>query len=59
MNYYNLDMIVAIGFRVRSNIGTNFRKWANERLTAFSGDYPTLLDATIAKKYLTNKELNI
>lgn len=23
---YNLDMIVAIGFRVRSNIVTNFRK---------------------------------
>lgn len=35
MNYYNLDMIVAIGFRVRSNIGTNFRKWANDRLTEY------------------------
>ena len=35
MNYYNLDMIVAIGFRVKSNIGTNFRKWANERLTEY------------------------
>ena len=35
VNYYNLDMIVAIGFRVRSNIGTNFRKWANERLTEY------------------------
>ena len=35
MNYYNLDMIVAIGFRVRSNIGTNFRRWANERLTEY------------------------
>lgn len=34
MNYYNLDMIVAIGFRVKSNIGTNFRKWANERLAS-------------------------
>lgn len=158
IKYYNLDMIVAIGFRVRSNIGTNFRKWANERiteymvkgftmnddllkragggayfdellsrirdirssekvfwrkildiyatsvdydpkskitqeffqtvqnkmhwavhgrtaaeviveradgekdfmgLTSFSGDYPTLLDATIAKNYLTDKELDI
>ena len=28
-------MIVAIGFRVKSNIGTNFRKWANERLTEY------------------------
>lgn len=35
MNYYNLNMIVAIGFRVRSNIGTNFRKWANERLSEY------------------------
>ena len=35
MKYYNLDMIVAIGFRVKSNIGTNFRLWANERLTEY------------------------
>ena len=35
VNYYNLDMIVAIGFRVRSNIGTNFRKWAIDRLTEY------------------------
>lgn len=28
-------MIVAIGFRVKSNIGTNFRVWANERLTEY------------------------
>ena len=32
MKYYNLDMIVAIGFRVKSDIGTNFRKWANDKL---------------------------
>lgn len=35
MKYYNLDMIVAIGFRVRSNVGTNFRKWANNRLNEY------------------------
>lgn len=35
VKYYNLDMIVAVGFRVRSNIGTNFRKWANKRLTEY------------------------
>ena len=28
-------------------------------LTNFNGDYPTLTDATIAKNYLTNKELDI
>lgn len=35
IKYYNLEMIVAIGFRVRSNIGTNFRRWANDRLTEY------------------------
>ena len=35
MKYYNLDMIVAIGFRVKSDIGTNFRKWANDKLKEY------------------------
>ena len=35
VKYYNLEMIVAIGFRVRSNVGTNFRKWANDKLTEY------------------------
>ena len=29
-NYYNLDMIIAIGYRVKSNRGTQFRIWANK-----------------------------
>ncbi len=33
--YYNLDMILAIGYRVRSNIGTNFRKWATSTLKEY------------------------
>ena len=32
VNYYNLEMIIAIGFRVKSNQGTKFRIWANEKL---------------------------
>lgn len=35
INHYNLDMIIAIGYRVRSNIGTNFRKWATETLKEY------------------------
>ncbi len=31
-NFYNLDLIIAVGFRVKSNNGTNFRIWANEKL---------------------------
>ncbi len=30
--FYNLDAIIAVGFRVRSKQGTAFRKWATERL---------------------------
>ncbi len=29
VTYYALDMILAIGFRVRSKRGTQFRMWAN------------------------------
>ena len=34
-NYYNLDMIIAIGFRVKSKEGTKFRIWANEKLKEY------------------------
>ena len=34
-NYYNLDMIIAIGFRVKSSQGTKFRIWANEKLKEY------------------------
>ena len=29
IEYYNLDMIVSIGYRVKSNRGVIFRRWAN------------------------------
>ncbi|SET23426.1 Uncharacterized conserved protein [Oceanobacillus limi] len=33
--HYNLEMIIAIGYRVRSHRGTQFRKWATERLNEY------------------------
>ncbi len=33
--HYNLDSILAVGYRVRSNRGTQFRKWATERLREY------------------------
>jgi len=35
VKHYNLDMILSIGYRVRSNIGTQFRKWATETLNEY------------------------
>lgn len=34
-NYYNLEMILAIGFRIRSKRGTEFRVWANTILKEY------------------------
>ena len=34
-DYYNLDMIIAIGYRVNSKRGTLFRKWANQILKQY------------------------
>ncbi|MDR0566323.1 MAG: virulence RhuM family protein [Prevotellaceae bacterium] len=35
VTFYSLDMILAIGFRVRSKRGTQFRQWANRNLKEF------------------------
>ena len=34
-DYYNLDMILAVGYRVRSNVGIHFRRWASSVLTEY------------------------
>ena len=35
VKYYNLEAILAVGFRVRSSRGSQFRRWANSRLQEF------------------------
>jgi len=35
MIFYNLDMIISLGYRVKSSIATNFRRWATERLKEY------------------------
>ena len=32
IDHYNLDMIIALGYRVQSQVATRFRRWATERL---------------------------
>ena len=34
-NYYNLDVIISVGYRVKSIVGTRFRQWATERLAEY------------------------
>ena len=35
LDYYSLDMILAVGYRVRSNVGIHFRRWASGVLTEY------------------------
>lgn len=35
MTYYNLDMIISLGYRIKSSIATKFRRWATERLKEY------------------------
>ena len=32
LRYYNLDVIISVGYRVKSQVGTRFRQWANQVL---------------------------
>jgi len=33
--HYNLDMIISVGYRIKSNIATRFRQWATQRLKEY------------------------
>lgn len=46
VSIYNLDVIISVGYRVKSQIGTEFRKWATKRLKEY-----------LLKGYSVNKEL--
>lgn len=47
--YYNLDMIIALGYRVRSIIATRFRQWATIRLREYITKGFTLDDDRLKK----------
>lgn len=35
IKHYNLDVIISVGYRVKSHVGTHFRQWATQRLREY------------------------
>jgi hypothetical protein len=35
LDYYNLDMIISVGYRVKSSVATRFRIWATQKLKEY------------------------
>jgi len=35
INFYNLDIIISVGYRVKSHQGTKFRQWVTQRLKEY------------------------
>ncbi len=52
IKYYNLKVIIAVGYRVKSSQGTRFRQWATERL----GEY-VLKGFVVDSERLKNPDL--
>lgn len=53
-NFYNLDAIISVGYRVNSKRGTQFRQWATKRLNEY-----LVQGYTINEKRLEEKDLEI
>ena len=45
--HYNLDMIISLGYRVKSKIATNFRRWATERLKEYMQQVLTMIQRVV------------
>ncbi len=49
VDHYNLDVIISVGYRVKSHLGTRFRIWATQRLREFLVKGFTLDDARLKR----------
>ncbi len=52
VSIYNLDVIISVGYRVKSQVGTEFRKWATQKLKEY------LLKGYSINQVLLKKEKN-
>jgi hypothetical protein len=48
--HYNLDVIIAVGYRVISKRGTQFRQWATQRLKDFLVHGYAINEARLSQK---------
>jgi len=55
IDYYNLDMIISVGYRVKSNRGIQFRIWANNILKEYLVKGYSLNESRLREQ---NKQLN-
>lgn len=50
VNYYNLDAILSVGYRVNSKRGTQFRQWATQRLKDYLVEGYAINETRLAEK---------
>lgn len=51
VEYFNLDMIISVGYRVNSKVATEFRKWATQTLKKHITEGYTINKKLLAKNY--------
>ena len=51
IDIYNLDILIAVGYRINSVVGTRFRQWATKTLREHIVDGYTINRARIGKNY--------
>ena len=56
IEFYNLDVILSIGYRVNSKRGTQFRQWATQRLKAYLIEGVAINEKRLEQQ---NKELKV
>lgn len=51
VDFYNLDILISVGYRISSKTGTKFRQWATKTLRTHIVDGYTINPSRIAKNY--------
>ena len=57
VDHYNLDMIISVGYRVKSHVATRFRIWATQRLREYIDDAEASVPLlTLAEVLVTHQD---